>query len=124
MQLFGLVNALLVHDRLVTILPAILCRIITYIIAALIVNWYRNADELEQTATMSALNAMLWFHCHQQPGWSVGSPTATLCMHDLIREYRDSRKVILSVEHKLMQQVVSGNNGYDQLTHIQKLEVL
>jgi FKBP12-rapamycin complex-associated protein len=59
------------------------------------------------------------------------SPTAGLIswvpncdtMHDLIREYRDNKNVILSMEQKLILQVTEGENGYDLLTHIQKIEV-
>jgi FKBP12-rapamycin complex-associated protein len=43
-------------------------------------------------------------------------------LHDLVKEYRDSKRQILNVEHKLMQQMAP-NNVYDTLTHTQKLEV-
>jgi FKBP12-rapamycin complex-associated protein len=43
-------------------------------------------------------------------------------LHDLIRGYRDNRKILLNVEHKLMQQIAPSNT-YDSLTHAQKLEV-
>lgn len=43
-------------------------------------------------------------------------------LHDLIRDYRDARKIMLNVEHKLMQQMAP-NHTYDKLTHSQKLEV-
>jgi hypothetical protein len=58
------------------------------------------------------------------------SPTAGLIswvpncdtLHDLIRDYRDSRKTMFNLEHKLMQQMVPANH-YDHLTMIGKLEV-
>lgn len=43
-------------------------------------------------------------------------------LHDLIRDYRDRRKIMLNTEHKLMQQLAP-NNVYDTLTTIQKLEI-
>jgi FKBP12-rapamycin complex-associated protein len=58
------------------------------------------------------------------------SPTAGLIswvpncdtLHDLIREYRDAKKTMFNLEHKLMQQLVPAN-AYDQLSMIGKLEV-
>jgi hypothetical protein len=58
------------------------------------------------------------------------SPTAGLIswvpnsdtLHDLIRDYRDNRKIKLNVEHILMQQLAP-NNAYNNLTNIQKLEI-
>ncbi len=50
--------------------------------------------------------------------WVPNSDT----LHDLIRDYRESRKVLLNVEHKLMQQMAP-NNTYDSLTPMGKLEV-
>lgn len=41
---------------------------------------------------------------------------------DFIRDYRDSRKIMLNLEHKLMQQLAP-QNLYDSLTVLQKLEV-
>lgn len=41
---------------------------------------------------------------------------------DFIRDYRDSRKIMLNLEHKLMQQLAP-QNLYDSLTMLQKLEV-
>eukprot|EP01041_Mallomonas_annulata_P001944 gene1944-3771_t len=43
-------------------------------------------------------------------------------LHDLIRDYRDRRKIMLNTEHKLMQQMAP-NNLYETLTSIQKLEI-
>ena len=43
-------------------------------------------------------------------------------LHDLIRDYRDRRKIVLNAEHKLMQ-LHAPNNIYDVLTAMQKLEV-
>jgi hypothetical protein len=58
------------------------------------------------------------------------SPTAGLIswvpnsdtFHDLIRDFRDSRKIMLNVEHKLMQQIAP-NQLYDSLPQVHKLEV-
>lgn len=43
-------------------------------------------------------------------------------LHDLIRDYRESRKIILNVEQKLMQQMAP-EQMYDSLSLMQKLEV-
>ena len=43
-------------------------------------------------------------------------------LHDLIRDFRESRKIILNVEHKLMQQIAP-NQTYEMLPHAHKLEV-
>lgn len=58
------------------------------------------------------------------------SPTAGLSswvprcdtLHDVIRDFRDSRKILLNIECKLMQQMAP-NSQYDQLSSMQKLEV-
>lgn len=58
------------------------------------------------------------------------SPTAGLIswvpkcdtLHDLIRDFREGRKILLNIECKLMQQMAP-NQLYDQLTLMQKLEV-
>jgi len=92
MQLFGLVNALLHHD-------------------------VRTGGEYHALSIQRYAVVPL-------------SPTAGLIswvpncdtFHDLIRDFRDSRKIMLNVEHKLMQQVAP-NNLYDSLSHIHKLEV-
>lgn len=55
---------------------------------------------------------------HGISGWVPNCDT----LHDLIRDFRESRKVMLNVEQRLMQQVAP-NSTYDQLTAIQKLEV-
>jgi len=41
-------------------------------------------------------------------------------LHALIREYRDSRKIVLNIEHRLMLQM---NPDYENLSLIQKVEV-
>eukprot|EP00835_Amoeboradix_gromovi_P000423 NODE_15_length_42055_cov_0.634117.p1 type:complete len:2332 gc:universal NODE_15_length_42055_cov_0.634117:8372-15367(+) len=41
-------------------------------------------------------------------------------LHSLIRDYRESRKILLNIEHRLMLQQAP---GYDNLTLIQKMEV-
>ncbi|KAK9450365.1 armadillo-type protein [Limtongia smithiae] len=49
-------------------------------------------------------------------GWVQDSDT----FHVLIREYRDNRKILLNIEHRIMLQMAP---DYDQLTLIQKVEV-
>jgi serine/threonine-protein kinase mTOR len=49
-------------------------------------------------------------------GWVENTDT----LHSLIKEYRESRNILLNVEHKLMQQMAP---EYDNLTLIQKIEV-
>ena len=92
MQLFGLVNALLHHDR-------------------------QSGREFQDLSIQRYAVIPL-------------SPTAGLIswvpncdtFHDLIRDFRDSKKVMLNIEHKLMQ-TVAPDNLYDLLPHVQKLEV-
>lgn len=55
---------------------------------------------------------------HGISGWVPRCDT----LHDLIRDFRENRKVMLNVEQRLMQQIAP-NNSYDQLTSAQKLEV-
>lgn len=50
--------------------------------------------------------------------WVPNSDT----LHDLIRDFRETRKIMLNMEHKIMMQLAP-NNLYDFLTHPQKLEV-
>lgn len=49
-------------------------------------------------------------------GWVPNSDT----LHVLIREYRDSRKILLNIEHRIMLQMAP---DYDSLTLMQKVEV-
>ncbi|KAI9778323.1 MAG: phosphatidylinositol kinase- protein kinase tor1 [Candelina submexicana] len=49
-------------------------------------------------------------------GWVPNSDT----LHVLIREYRDSRKILLNIEHRIMLQMAP---DYDNLTLMQKVEV-
>ncbi|EME32349.1 serine/threonine-protein kinase ATR [Galdieria sulphuraria] len=49
-------------------------------------------------------------------GWVPGCDT----LHSLIREFREQRKILLNVEHRLMLQMAP---DYDNLTLIQKVEV-
>ncbi|KAL0469619.1 phosphatidylinositol 3-kinase [Neurospora intermedia] len=49
-------------------------------------------------------------------GWVPNSDT----VHQLIREYRDSRKILLNIEHRIMLQMAP---DYDNLTLMQKVEV-
>ena len=43
-------------------------------------------------------------------------------LHDLVKDYRESRKIMLNIEHRLMQNL-SPSTGFDTLTHPQKLEI-
>ena len=43
-------------------------------------------------------------------------------LHDLIKDYRDSKRVMLNVEHRLMQGMAP-STGYDSLMKVQKLEI-
>ncbi|KAK3682072.1 phosphatidylinositol 3-kinase tor2 [Podospora appendiculata] len=49
-------------------------------------------------------------------GWVPNSDT----VHQLIREYRESRKILLNIEHRIMLQMAP---DYDNLTLMQKVEV-
>lgn len=49
-------------------------------------------------------------------GWVPNSDT----LHHLIRDYRDSRKILLNIEHRIMLQMAP---DYDNLTLMQKVEV-
>ncbi|KAK3942599.1 phosphatidylinositol 3-kinase tor2 [Diplogelasinospora grovesii] len=49
-------------------------------------------------------------------GWVPNSDT----IHQLIREYRESRKILLNIEHRIMLQMAP---DYDNLTLMQKVEV-
>ncbi|ORZ13215.1 armadillo-type protein [Absidia repens] len=49
-------------------------------------------------------------------GWFADTDT----LHTLIRDYRDSKKILLNIEHRLMLQMAP---DYDNLTIIQKVEV-
>ena len=92
MQLFGLVNELMFHDQ-------------------------RTSSESHDLSIQRYAVLPL-------------SPTAGLIswvpncdtMHDLIRDYREGKRVMLNVEHKLMQQVAP-NQTYEQLPYAHKLEV-
>ena len=44
-------------------------------------------------------------------------------LHDLIRDFRESRKIMLNVEHKLMQQIAP-NQTYEALPQAHKLGIL
>ena len=49
-------------------------------------------------------------------GWVPNSDT----LHNLIKEYRDSRRILLNIEHRIMLQMAP---DYDNLTLMQKVEV-
>lgn len=92
MQLFGLVNALLYHDR----------------------RTGANSDDLQiQRYAIMPLSPSVGLI-----GWVPGCDT----LHDLIRAYRDSRKIMLDVEHRLIMQAAPGKL-YDFLPVMHKLEV-
>lgn len=88
MQLFGLVNTLLVND------PE--C-------------FKRHLDIQQYSAIPLSPKVGLL-------GWVSNSDT----FHVLIREYRDSRKILLNIEHRIMLQMAP---DYDSLTLLQKVEV-
>lgn len=88
MQLFGLVNTLLVND------PE--C-------------FKRHLDIQQYPAIPLSPNSGLL-------GWVPNSDT----LHVLIREYRESRKILLNIEHRIMLQMAP---DYDNLTLLQKVEV-
>jgi FKBP12-rapamycin complex-associated protein len=93
MQLFGLVNALLLNDSRTV-----------------------SANQADYSIQRYAVMPL--------------SPTAGLIswvpscdtLHDLIRSYRESRKIMLDVENKLILQVAP-NKMYDALPVMHKLEV-
>ena len=91
MQLFGLVNALLSHDR-------------------------RTEDHdltIQRYAVvpLSPLAGLV--------GWVPRCDT----LHDLIRSYRDKKKILLDVEHRLMLNLAPNVKMYESLTSMQRLEV-
>ena len=91
MQLFGLVNALLKHDR------------------------RTDSHDLDiQRYAVVPLSPNVGLS-----GWFPKCDT----LHDLIRSYREKKKVLLDIEHRLMEQLVNLKHGYEKLTTIQKLEV-
>eukprot|EP00981_Chlorochromonas_danica_P010478 scaffold3243_cov173-Ochromonas_danica.AAC.11 len=92
MQLFGLVNALLYHDRRTGV----------------------NGDDLQiQRFAVIPVSPAVGLI-----GWVPNCDT----LHDLIRNYRESRKIMLDVEHRLILQVAPGKL-YDSLPALHKLEV-
>ena len=88
MQLFGLVNALLVKDRRTN-----------------------NHDLSIQRYAVTPLS-----HNAGVVGWVPHCDT----LHSLIRDYRETRKVLLNMEHRLMMKMAP---DYDMLTMLQKVEV-
>eukprot|EP00605_Chrysophyceae_sp_TOSAG23-4_P001470 GSChrysophyteH1.ASY1.ANO1.1606.1 assembled CDS len=91
MQLFGLVNALLFHNRRTSTghdLSIQRYAVLPLSPTAGLISWVPNCDTL----------------------------------HDLIRDYRESKKMMLNWEHKLMQQVAP-NQTYETLPFAHKLEV-
>lgn len=91
MQLFGLVNALLKHDR------------------------RTDSHDLDiHRYAVVPLSPDVGLS-----GWVPKCDT----LHDLIRNYRDRKKILLDIEHRLMEQLVHLKGGHDKLTAIQKLEI-
>ncbi|GMF08098.1 unnamed protein product [[Candida] boidinii] len=88
MQLFGLVNTLLLND------PE--C-------------FVRHMDIQQYAAIPLSPNSGLL-------GWVPNSDT----FHVLIKEYREPRKILLDVEHRIMLQM---SPDYDNLTLLEKVEV-
>lgn len=88
MQLFGLVNTLLVNDT----------------------ECFKRHLDIQQypAIPLSPKVGLL--------GWVPNSDT----FHVLIREYRESRKILLNIEHRIMLQMAP---DYDSLTLLQKVEV-
>lgn len=88
MQLFGLVNTLLVNDP----------------------ECFKRHLDIQRFAAipLSPKVGLL--------GWVPNSDT----FHVLIREYRESRKILLNIEHRIMLQMAP---DYDSLTLLQKVEV-
>ena len=91
MQLFGLVNALLKHDR------------------------RTDSHDLDiQRYAVVPLSPNVGLS-----GWVPKCDT----LHDLIRNYRDRKKILLDIEHRLMEQLVHLKTGHDKLPAIHKLEI-
>lgn len=88
MQLFGLVNTLLLNDP----------------------ECFKRHLDIQQfpAIPLSPKSGLL--------GWVPNSDT----FHVLIREYRESRNIILNIEHRIMLQMAP---DYDNLTLLQKVEV-
>jgi serine/threonine-protein kinase mTOR len=93
MQLFGLVNALLAHNS-------------------------RTVSSLQEDFSIQRYAVMPLSPTAGLISWVPNCDT----LHDLIRSYRDSRKIMLDVENKLILQVAP-NKMYDSLPVMHKLEV-
>ena len=88
MQLFGLVNTLLINDS---------------------ESFKRHLNIQRFPAIPLSQNSGLL-------GWVPDSDT----LHNLIKDYRESRKILLNIEHRIMLQMAP---DYDNLTLMQKVEV-
>ena len=88
MQLFGLVNTLLVNDP----------------------ECFKRHLDIERSPAIPLAPKVGLF------GWFPHSDT----FHVLIKEYRESRKITLNIEHRIMLQMAP---DYDSLTLLQKVEV-
>lgn len=88
MQLFGLVNTLLLHQ----------------------------ADTCRRNLTIQRYSIVALSQNSGLIGWVPNCDT----LHSLIRDYREKKNILLSMEHKLMQAFVT---DLDQLTLLQKVQV-
>ena len=88
MQLFGLVNTLLLND----------------------------AESFKRHLSIQQFPAIPLSQNSGLLGWVPHSDT----LHNLIKEYRESRKILLNIEHRIMLQMAP---DYDNLTLMQKVEV-
>lgn len=88
MQLFGLVNSLLLQ----------------------------NADTCRRNLTIQRYSIIPLSQNSGLIGWVPNCDT----LHALLRDYRDKKKILLNIEHKLMQRMAP---DYDHLTLMQKVEV-
>uniref|UniRef100_A0A0M3J6Z6 Serine/threonine-protein kinase mTOR (inferred by orthology to a human protein) n=1 Tax=Anisakis simplex TaxID=6269 RepID=A0A0M3J6Z6_ANISI len=88
MQLFGLVNTLLLHE----------------------------SDTCRRNLTIQRYSIVTLSQNSGLIGWVPNCDT----LHSLIRDYREKKNILLSMEHKLMQAFAS---DLDQLTLMQKVQV-
>lgn len=131
MQLFGLVNSMLAHDRTTAERDLSIAR---YAVIPLSPNSGADSWLFFQPARSSPpLTPPSLLRCQLQSFWSscmlynwricaglIGWVPNTDTLHALIREYRDARKIPLNVEHRLMLGMAP---DYDHLPLINKVEV-
>ena len=127
MQLFGLVNTMLAHDRITAERDLSIAR---YAVIPLSPNSGDSPTSLSKLhsarfklvwgATYSALKYLGIVLTQCASAGLIGWVPNTDTLHALIREYRDARKIPLNVEHRLMLGMAP---DYENLTVIQKVEV-